>query len=365
MTVTLTKELRQLDEMLFQHLKSFNAESYFIATNRESEKEKFFEARKKKQTYNPQFQYKQPNEHFKKLKAILESIRTFDHPLEKIFHEFVREKYLILNQIEHRDAYLMTKASKELFGVPSTELVQEALAILKKYQPEDDTGVFFGIKLLTDKIRSRLAKDQIEGWGIAESNENVWMAEVDHTAKKIMLQSGTIVNQRMLNHLVRRCIEVSIFRSKNAESQPLRIFELGLSHHQETEQGLTVEIDLRAGAIHPTLIIHEAGKVLASHYAYTHSFAQTFELLTKLFLDEDAYDFTENAKMGLIDTSEEGGWIRGHLGLQGRQKIHSLNKDDLYYLYAGNVSYQHLPLVRQLTNQGLLSKPSFIPEFLV
>ncbi len=364
MKISITNDIRQVDETLFESLKRFRHKDYLVPTNREKERETFFEARRKGEQYNPVFEYKSNPDSLKKIKTTIANLHVQDPIFENIYQPIIQEKLQYIELIETRSPSLFCKTSQDIFGTPSPEMVQQAFDVLKRYKPEDETGVFFGIKILSEKIRERLAADHIEGWSISESNEGVWIAEIDHTNRKILLEQGIIINQDMVNHLVRKCIEVSIFRSKNAERQPLRMFELGLSRHEETEAGLALEMSIGFGLFHPKFLIHAARGVIAAHYAHMHSFYETFQALHKILPEDTAYDFAEKVKIGLIDTKEPGGWIREHCAFQGRKKIQTLPNQDLYYLYAGNVSYAHLELVQSLISQNILHEPAFVPHFL-
>lgn len=364
MTITITNELRHVDETLFELLKRFRAKDFLIPINREKERATFFEAIRKKQIYNPIFEYKKNDEQINKIKTSLANLKLGNNPLENVYQEFIQEKLMQLEMLETRSSKLFSVFSQNIFDIPSDELVQESFAILKKYKSEEETGVFFGIKHLSEKIRARLAADHIEGWGTLESNENVWIAEVDQITKKILLEQGIIINQDLIEHLIRRCIEVSIFRAKNAERQPLRLFELGLSGYEETELGLSLEMSIGFGLFHPKFLIHAARGVIASHYAHSYSFYETFQQLNKFLPEDLAYEFCEKVKTGLVDTKEAGGLICEHLSLQGRKKIQMLSNHDLYCLYVGNVSSDHLPLIQDLIDQNILFEPAFIPHFL-
>ena len=105
--------------------------------------------------------------------------------------------------------------------------------------------------------------------------------------------------------------------------------------------------------------------LLATHFALTHSFAQTRRYLTeKLGYNPDkALGKTMDVKRGLRDTAEHGAFTKGALYLRGAESIARFSAEggDLKRLYIGKVTLKDLALIEQIPD---LQPPLMLPEWL-
>jgi hypothetical protein len=364
MPSSIDQETRALDETLKNLIGHIWPMDYLLPTNMDEEKDTFFAALSEKQAYNPQFEYPSPPEDVQNILESLRGLAVPEGPFAFLYRSCIGRYKLYFQMIADRTALSFTQKAIELFGVPSASLIQEAHQWVKKIKPVRHGDAYSGIRVVIERIRERLTAERIEGWSVGEGSSHIWLMDTHPLQKKILVPAGLLVNEHLIEKIIQRAVEVDTYRAKNAARQSLHVFRHGTMGWEEARAALTLELERRQGRLQLYFLRNAAGGLLASYYASTHSFYETFRYLRTLFTDDKAYSLTQKVKMGLHDTSEKGGLLAEHLSLQGMKKLQNQSMQALHALYVGQVAIAHVePLMSLLQNQAI-ADPAFIPLLL-
>ncbi|MEZ4705269.1 MAG: DUF1704 domain-containing protein [Bdellovibrionota bacterium] len=356
--------VRHIDDVMFELCNDFRTLDHLIPTNRQKEREVFFDHITQGKVYNPQFEYEISVGPMQELKEKLLSIDCGDSPLAPIYKNTIRELLTRIELISHIGSDAITDQSQKIYGIPGADLIQQAKDIIRKTREFKEPDRIFGIKVVEEQLREQFTIHRIDGWTVREESKNIWLAECDTVHRKINLQPGILANKTMIDQFIRHMIDVSVFRWSNGRRQPLKIFAIGMDGQDETEDGLSLELELRFQPYKDHHLRRYAGRVLAVSYSMEHSFFEVFRILAQHFPAERAYSMTERCKIGLRDTSQKGGFLRDHIYLQGRNKLKSLKSEELKLLYVGKVSLQYMALFKTLLENKEILSPALLPLYL-
>lgn len=361
---TIPTAIRKFDQSFYDVVGQFDERKYLYPTNFDEEKERFFQAVSHRQSYNPCFTYNNPSEKEFIMIEALQSMSMPEEPFGKLYQQIKQRILLTLEMVQNRQAQSFTNLSQKRFGIASSELVQDAQTILHKYRRQPIDNAYFGIKAVIDELREKLVSSQISHWNIEETQGYIWLCEADTINHKLLLPSGLLINQAWIQKIIQNVIEVIIYQNQNAQTQPLKIFLLGLDRYEETQKGLMIELAHRMGHIDSQSMRRHAGGVLASYLGHQYSFWETYQRLSNLFSQETAFTLAGLSKMGLCDTEEKGGLLHTHLALQGWKKVQNMTKGQLSHLYCGHVGMDQLEQIETWIEEGKIASPQWLPHIL-
>lgn len=144
-------------------------------------------------------------------------------------------------------------------------------------------------------------------------------------------------------------IGVHFMRYFNAQKLKFDVFKTGTAGYIETEEGLAVYNEEKAGVLQKHQLFVYAGRVLATYYALRKSFYKVFHILKSYgFDDEEAWRMTFRAKRNICDTSLAGGFSKDYVYFSGYHKIKKFAaKHDISDLYMGKFSLKDLPKLKK------------------
>ena len=356
----LDQKLIQIDNKLADIDSKIHLLGYLRPRNLLEEKEKFFKNFKK----SPIFTYEPTSNLVIGLKSALQDIQipSEDAPLPKIFRDKKEELQKKINFIQEINTVNFPQASEELYGKPTAELVSSALNKVKNFYPE---------KLLERPLNIVEVKNRIEDFlkkhGLVKSLVKI---KKDMIANCQVIKTGTVflsaqakISEEHLAGLIAHEIEGHLFRAKNGECQPWKIFQRGFANYLATEEGLAIFAQEKVVSPRHPKNINPALNALAVNEAEKKSFVEVFEMLLSYGVNTArAWTVAVKVKRGMGDTSRPGAFTKDALYFFGREKIEEfINKDgDLKKLYVGKISLEALPLVEKIVG---IREPKFVPEW--
>ena len=81
-------------------------------------------------------------------------------------------------------------------------------------------------------------------------------------------------------------------------------------------------------------------------------------MLEPILGEDKAFELAVNVKRGLTDTSKPGAFTKAYIYFSGWQKVKALSTEDRNYLSVGKISFLHLPLIKELVQEGKVRLPS-------
>jgi len=327
----------------------------FLAVNPKNEtreRKKFFASKK----YEPQFTYEPYRTNIDKAIEQLSAIK---------FNRSRMGYILKHKRDEHINRFLMLKArgtpeftaySAKVFGRPNKLLVKKARRLL--YKGIDKPKEMLDPKEVSDILKSALA---IYGFNW-EVKQKVMTAKaaVNQSKKQVLIKKGKRFSSAFLKRLITHEIGTHVLRYENGLLQPYKIFAAGLPKYFETEEGLAVVNEEKAGVLQKRILRLYAARAVAVHMARDSSFREIYRHLRKFLSTDDAWKIAVRAKRGISDTSHPGGLTKDYLYLNFYYKGKNyLKKYSLNKLYYGKVSMYYAKSLDKIPG---LVEPKYLPK---
>lgn len=321
-----------------------------------SEKKRFL----KNPDYTPIFRYAKPSVAPEKLFRKAEEIEMENNVVNNLLLQKL-EKFKKTNamlQSIGNDEF--TFFSKEIFGVPDKELLDNAYKILENKACEEDKNI--PSKKICDMVKRVLDVLGLGNWDVRTKNMTA-RAAVVASKKKVYIRKNSLFSLNFVKGMIVHEIGTHVFRASNGEKQPYDIFRTGLPNYLMTEEGLAVNAEEMNNCLKINTLRAYAGRVIAVHLSLKAGFRQVFEELRKYFDDNLAWRITLRAKRGLVDTSKPGAYTKDYLYLKGYYEVKKFleeNRDNgLKTLYYGKIGLEHVPLMKDIED---LKEPELVPN---
>ncbi|MFP4524445.1 MAG: tyrosine/phenylalanine carboxypeptidase domain-containing protein [Candidatus Woesearchaeota archaeon] len=333
-------------------------ESFINPTNLADEREKFFNDK----SYNPQFAYTtpdyNPDEYLRLLERYLQAPQGGDERISTLVQERVRELMTWVHLVKNRGNYIFTDFSKELFGRPTPRLVVEARRILENLpEAREQEPKTLTAPEARERFLELFKEEGMGDWTVELDPDLPSRVQVKPMERLMRIKEQREFSERDIGKIAVHEIRTHAYRYLQGEKQGHPIFAIGTKGYLETEEGLAMLNEEVHGFRTRRGDERIAGRVLAVYEAQTKSFSQVFQELVK-YVDEDlAFHLCVRVKRGLGDTSAPGGFTKDILYLKGSLAVKALPEEDLKYLYAGKVSHVHLPLLKELYQEGKVKLP--------
>jgi uncharacterized protein (TIGR02421 family) len=347
----------------------FNITQYIEPVNHTSEKQKFFEHLAKGQEYNPKYSYlpKNPifshltlNPEYARIMKELDSIEVERRGIGALIHKRVRMLKTRMEFIRSIGSQDLPAKSVELYGLPDKSLVKYAIRMLEKEVPPSKPELTS--EEMVAFLESELAKRKIEWQVLLEENLSAKVVVLSYQ-RLMKVREDAMFTKKDKARLLLHEVETHVYRYLNGTQQPFKMFVSGTGKDWEmTEEGLATFNEELFGMLNQNQMRVYAGRVLAVHYASSHSFYETFILLREFFDKETAFELTKRVKRGLHDTSIPGGFTKDYYYLAGnlavKEQVKSLK--DLRLLYCGKIALSDLEHIKQLS---FLKRPRYLPNY--
>lgn len=362
--VGLTKQLAMISQKL---------DLSFAATplNQNQERDAFFQALRVNKKRNPKFVYPKLNINAVKLNKEIDAIFSnkkeiivfkkvgLYYVLERM-HKYLKKKIALINAIGENE---FSRYSIALYSKPSESCCQLSRRILEQGNVNCDETV------KACEIKNALEQE------IEKFNLNWKVKLVDNITTKVSISSfkkEVLVNNKLnftpfeVQRLKIHEVDVHVLRAENGSTQPLAIFQTGLEGYQETEEGLSVYFEEKTGVLDNLQERLYAARAFAVELTFRGSFFYVFSELSKYLSSGLAYRITERVKRGLGDTSRRGGLSKDYYYINGRERIREYinNGGDAEILFIGKIGLEDIYCMQKLLDQGLLSKPKVLPDFI-
>ena len=147
----------------------------------------------------------------------------------------------------------------------------------------------------------------------------------------------------------------------NGSQQPLTQLSQGLADYDPLQEGLAVLAEYLIGGLSGNRLRTLAGRVIAGEALLDGAdFKDVFDLLSNTdgFSKEPAFNITSRIFQG-------GGFLKDVIYLKGLIHLRDYLMDgcDLEFLLAGKFALKHVPMIKDLTQRGLLHPPKIKPRY--
>lgn len=350
------KFLSQADEelMLLKHVKPVN-----LAEERE--------AAAADPLYNPVFRYIPESPQTAEIESRLLSLELDDSPLSLLFRKKRRELLQRISLIRSRgDARRLTDAASALFGLPTSELIASATAVLDARtacELPSPVSQMLGSAEVAALFEEKLRQYGLHNWQINVRAETV--ARVTVGGATITIREDAEFAKRIIDALIAHELETHVITAENGLHQSYALFRRGFAHYLDTQEGLAIYNQNRFLSPHNDKRFGPARNVLGMAFALEHSFAETRSYLQHHLGYEPAKALTKaiDFKRGMADTSEAGAFTKSVVYFRGLRAVEEFMQagGDMTRLYVGKIALEDLETIEQIPG---LKAPLIVPRFL-
>lgn len=350
----------KLDKKLYRLGKGTSTLSYINPQNIVSEKKRFFA---KNYNYTPDFSYRQleinPFEFREQLYRLPEN-EISDISIQQMYRDTIDSYATKIDLLATVGTEGFLYNSLRYYGEPSEDDIQMAHFILYAKPFEDFEERTIDALSAKEYFLTALAEYNIQ-CKVEVTGKIIASAMVDNGRKTILLNKSMKMNQMEINALIHHELGVHMVTSENADLQPLKIFTLGLPGNTYTQEGLAILSEYMTGNMNlprlKTLALRVITvKMMINQYDFSHTFKT---LMNDYGIDRDAA-FSLTARV-----YRAGGFTKDFLYLRGLKdalKIHS--KESLEGLYIGKTSFAYLKTINEMTERGMVNRPTHLPMYL-
>jgi len=336
---------------------------YLKPINLNEERERILEDKK----YNPTFIYSEPSidleEAEKKLTQPIDDNSPLGILLEKKRKELLKRIALIKNRGKAED---FTLASKNLYGLPSAALIQEADNQIKN-RIACDLPASHDELLNAEEVKERfeeiLEKYVLDNWEVSVRPRLV--ADCTVGGNKIYLKEKKLFEPSHVDSLIAHEIETHVLTAENGDHQPYALLRRGCANYLDTQEGLAIYNQNKVLSEFHERRFNSQRNIIALMFGLEHSFAETRAFLQEEIGYGPAKSITQaiSIKRGLSDTSEKGGFTKSVVYFRGLRAIEQFREKggDLKRLYVGKIALEDLEIVESLPD---IKEPLLVPEFL-
>lgn len=287
---------------------------------------------------------------------------TIAHMAEGLIRE-LKLKVELLSKRNSPDFFL---TSVELFGHVEDETLEAANRILGLVPEERSYSGTIGATELAAEALSELDYYQDQFPEMAAT------VNVSSTTTGVMVEAGhlyiasdiRVVRERVYP-LLQHEVGTHVVTFENGRSQPLHMLSGGLAHYDELQEALGVLAEYLAGGGLPASRLRVlAFRVIAAHLrGQDASFRDAFVHLTGLGCSKRVGFTTVMRAYRSGGMTKDAIYLRGLIRLLGL--IEKMDDLDMTPLLVGKVSFEALPLVRELLERSILTTPPLVPRYLV
>lgn len=340
------------DLSILKHLRPINLEEELSLCREDS-------------AYNPTFLYRELPRDIDELESTIRKVETDDTALGTLLgkkKDELLQKIALLRARGH--STLLTKASIDLYGQPTSELRAQATTFLggrvvESTEPEEEVKADMAKK----RFEKILAEYGLHDWQVVIRQGMV--ADCAVGDKKVIIREGALFTETRVQSLIAHEIETHAITAENGSVQPYEIFRRGLAHYIDTQEGLAIWNQNRVLPPGNEKRFRHALNVLGVEYALTHSFAELRHFLQdELRMDaRRALMKAVDMKRGIAQTAEHGAFTKSLVYFRGLKSIETFIQSggDLRRLYVGKVTVEDIDVLSSIED---LKPPVILPHFL-
>ncbi|MEQ1849116.1 MAG: tyrosine/phenylalanine carboxypeptidase domain-containing protein [Candidatus Peribacteraceae bacterium] len=315
-------------------------------------------------SYEPLFQQRTIDIDLQEAERMLQEIETDLSPLGVLLEAKKRELLCRIELLRARgDAERFTKASIQLYGEATPDLVRDATQYLESRQacllPSAEE------KDLSAEQTVEFFEEVLKKYGLHEWNVSIKPSMITDCAvggRKIFIKEGATFSPVHVQSLIAHEIETHVLTAENGATQPYAIFTRGTAGYLDTQEGLAVWNQSKVLPPHHEKMYAHAKNILGISFAASHSFAETRKYLqAELGMrPEKAISKAIDYKRGLANASDHGGFTKSLVYFRGWQKIREfvLRGGEIRDLYLGKMAVEDLGVIQSMPE---LKKPLLLP----
>ncbi len=350
-----------LDKDLFKLAKGIETLAYINPKNLVREQKRFFA---RNYNYQPEFTYRQldinPFEFREKLYRLPGGDIT-DISIQEMYRDVIDSFATKIDLLASVGTEKFLYNSLKYYGEPSDDDIRMANFLLYA-KPFGETQER-NIDAIEAKKQFLVAlEDYNISCKVKVTHKIIASAMVDNSRKTIFINKLIKMNQMEMDALIQHELGVHMVTTVNADLQQLKVFKLGLPGNTYTQEGLAILAEYMSGNINLPRLKMLALRVIAVKMMISqNNFSHTFRALM------NDYDINQNDAFRLTArVYRAGGFTKDYLYLRGvNDALKAYEKGSLNGLYVGKTAFNYLKTIDEMTERGMVDKPTYLPIYLL
>ena len=292
----------------------------------------------------------------------LELEKIEDGSLSALFREKRDEIGRMITLLEDRDTSRFVYESLQLFGEVGDALVEEARELLRTIDTDPPSDRRVGADAFAEAAQRELDRyrDKYEGFA-AELEVRSDISDLMVSHGRFLIPSNIAVRERRVEPLIQHEIGTHVVTFENGRVQPLQLLTVGLPGYDETQEGLAVLAEFVTGGLDPQRLRLLAARVVAvDRMLEGAEFLDVFEEL------HDQHSFHPRVAWGITTrVMRSGGLTKDVIYLRGISRVleFASERKSIEPLFLGKLSLDHVPLVEDLKDRGILRPVWITPRW--
>lgn len=265
--------------------------------------------------------------------------------------------------LEDRDTTRFVHGTLQLFGVTAPSLVKAAEDMLAALPPRSPAGGTVTAGAFADASRAELERYRATYPDFpthVEVRDDV--SELMVSFGRLLIPETAVFRDDRVEPLIHHEVGTHVVTFRNGARQPLKLLEIGLPGYDETQEGLALIAEYVSGGLDPRRLRVLAARVVAVDMLTNGAeFTDIFDRL------HTRHEFHQRTAWSIaIRVVVGGGSVRDAIYLRGISRILSALAEglDLKLLFVGKLALDHVPLVDDLLERGVLHEPWVRPRWL-
>lgn len=280
-----------------------------------------------------------------------------DHPFGPILERSVQLSALFIRALRDRSAESFDALALASGWYPDAQTLEQA----RRETPGHDLQrPVLDAATLVAALGQALRARGLEAWRVEEDPVMSARVLVDGAKQLVRVSAQARFRPADVQRLVAHEIDVHATRSENGQRQPLRLFATGLPGSEETEEGLALLAEERAGVPSPGTTWRQGVVVQAVHWARELGFRALYERVADIAGPGLAWGVCERLKRGLADPERPGVYAKDIVYFRGIFRVRRYLEEgrELAPLFVGKVGLEDP--VREWLDLGLIT-PQPVP----
>ncbi|MGF1617896.1 MAG: tyrosine/phenylalanine carboxypeptidase domain-containing protein [Acidimicrobiia bacterium] len=296
----------------------------------------------------------------------LSSNEANDPTIAHLAEGLIRELKLKVEMLSRRNSPDFFLTSVELFGQVEDATLDTAYRVLSLVPEARTNGGRIGATKLAAEALKEIDYYQEQ---FPELSATV---NVSSTITGVMVEAGHLfiasdikVICSQVYPLLQHEVGTHVVTYENGRAQPLHMLSVGLARYDELQEALGVLAEYLAGGGLPASRLRVlAYRVITAHLrGQNASFREAFMHLTGLGCAKRVAFTTVMRAYRSGGITKDAMYLRGLIRLL--DLLEKMDELDLTPLLVGKVSFEALPLVRELLDRSILTTPPLVPRYLV
>lgn len=289
-----------------------------------------------------------------------------DPAMSQLFREKREELDQQITMLNERGTRNFFYNSIRLYKGVDNTLCEEAKDLLQKV---DEADTVKDNDLIDSRGFSSMARKEFEFFRKQDENftskvhirkdVNIMMV----SQGELYLPQDYLMRRKEAMALIQHEVGTHVLTYHNGSRQPLQQLRIGLADYDPLQEGLAVMSEYMVDGLTANRLRTLAGRVIAgSALLDGGDFKDIFNLLKK------DYGFTAHRSFNITSRiMQGGGFLKDIIYLQGLVNLRDYLKNGGEYepLLAGKFGIKHIPIIKELTERGVLNKGALRPSYLL